>query len=93
MDTCKILKLSFGIEVPDVESLGPLVAQAIEGKVQAMEQSQTELYKNVFGLIVLGRFIPQGGGLAGGGGSGGGGPERQLTIRLIIVLVSCLPAS
>ena len=68
-------ELSFGIEVPDVESLGPLVAQAIEGKVQAMEQSQTELYKNVFGLIVLGRFIPQGGGLAGGGGSGGGAGE------------------
>ena len=63
--------LSFDIEIPDAESLGPLVAQAVEGQVEQMQQNETRLYKNVFGLIVLGRFLPPGAGLAGGGGGGG----------------------
>ena len=63
-------ELSFGIEVPDAEELDPLASQALEERIAAMEQNETELYKNVFGLIVLGRFIPQGGGQASDSGGG-----------------------
>ena len=66
-------ELSFGIEIPDIESLGPLAAQAVEARVKEMQQNETKLYKNVFGLIVLGRLIPDDGGL--GSGSGGGTNE------------------
>ena len=66
-------ELSFDIEVPNVESLGPIGADVVKGKLDQMQQSQTELYKNVFGLIVLGRFIPDEGGLASGGSGGGVG--------------------
>ncbi len=64
--------LSFGIEVPGSEDLDALSAQALEESIAAMEQNETELYKNVFGLIVLGRFIPQGGGQAADSGGGTG---------------------
>ena len=64
-------ELSFDIEVPNVESLGPIGSDVVKGKIKAMQESETELYKNVFGLIVLSRFIPNNGGLASGGSGGG----------------------
>ncbi len=63
-------ELSFGIEVPNSEDLDALASRALEERIAAMEQDETELYKNVFGLIVLGRFIPQGGGQASNSGGG-----------------------
>lgn len=66
-------ELSFDLEIPNIESLGPLVAQAVQEKIDEMQQNETQLYKNVFGLIVLGRFLPPGAGLADGGGGGGAG--------------------
>ena len=63
-------ELSFGIEVPNSEDLDALASRALEERIAAMEQDETELYKNVFGLIVLGRFIPQGGGQASSSGGG-----------------------
>ena len=63
--------LSFGIEIPNAESLGATGGVSIQQNIEKMEQNETQLYKNVFGLIVLGRFIPNEGGL-GSGGSGGG---------------------
>ena len=65
-------ELSFDIEVPNLESVGAGTAQVAKEKISQMQQNETQLYKNVFGLIVLGRFIPETGGLGGGGGGGGG---------------------
>ncbi len=62
-------ELSFGLEIPDVESLDFSTAEQIKAKISQMDD--TDLYKNVFGLIVLGRFIPQEGG--GQTSSTGGG--------------------
>ncbi len=62
--------IAFDIEVPDIESLGPGVAQIVKGQVDEMQQNETQLYKNVFGLIVLDKFLPRGAGLAPGGGGG-----------------------
>lgn len=63
-------ELTFGLEIPNVESLGFAVAESVKARIRQMEE--TELYKNVFGLIVLGRFIPQGGGQAADSGGGTG---------------------
>ena len=66
-------ELSFGIEIPNSEDLDVLAKQALDENIAEMEQNETLLYKNVFGLIVLGRFIPQGGGQASSSGGGTAG--------------------
>ena len=84
-------ELSFGIEVPDAEDLDALASQALEERIAAMEQDETELYKNVFGLIVLGRFIPQGGGqTADSGGGTAGAVNDQINNSVSQLLTSQL---
>ncbi len=63
-------ELAFDLEVPDVESLGFAVAEAVKSRIEKMDE--TDIYKNVFGLIVLGRFIPPDGGSASSSGGGTG---------------------
>ena len=65
-------ELSFGIEIPNAESLGATGGFSLTQNIERMQQDETLLYKNVFGLIVLGRFIPQGGGSAASSGGGVG---------------------
>ncbi|WKN46009.1 translocation/assembly module TamB domain-containing protein [Tunicatimonas pelagia] len=61
-------QLAFNLELPEI-SAGGLAADAINDRLNVIEQNETQLYKQVFGLIVLNRFIP----ISGGLGSGGGG--------------------
>ncbi|WPP48139.1 translocation/assembly module TamB domain-containing protein [Catalinimonas niigatensis] len=61
-------ELSFDIEIPELEASG-MSAQIIQNLVEQMQQDETQLYKQVFALIVLNRFLP----VEGGFGSGGGG--------------------
>lgn len=71
--TIEAPELSFDIEVPALSSGGANI-QLVEDVINQVKQNETELYKQVFGLIVLNRFIPttggfgssEGGGLAGG---------------------------
>ena len=61
-------QLAFNLELPEITA-GGLAADAINDRLNVIEQNETQLYKQVFGLIVLSRFIP----ISGGLGSGGGG--------------------
>ncbi len=83
-------ELSFDIEIPNAESLGATGGTSLTQNIERMQQDETLLYKNVFGLIVLGRFIPQGGSTAS---EGGGGWVKPPTIRSIIALANCSPAN
>ncbi|MFP4292200.1 MAG: translocation/assembly module TamB domain-containing protein [Cyclobacteriaceae bacterium] len=64
-------EISFDIDVP---ALGGASAdiQQIQTIIDRITRDQTSLYKQVFGLIVLNRFLPPDGGFGGGGGGGAG---------------------
>jgi len=61
-------ELSFDIEIPELTASG-MSAQVVQNLIDDMEQDETQLYKQVFSLIVLNRFLPAGGGFGSGGGS------------------------
>ena len=62
-------ELSFDIEVPELTAQG-VDAMLVQEIINSLETEQTAMYKQVFGLIVLNRFIPQTGGFGSGGGAG-----------------------
>ena len=70
--TIEFPELAFNVNVPNLEDLPAGQQVVVREKINLLKQNETDLYKQVFGLIVLGRFIPSGGGLASGGGGGGG---------------------
>ncbi len=59
-------ELNFDIEVPELAAQGSN-ALLLQSLISRLESDQTAMYKQVFGLIVLNRFIPTGGGLGSGG--------------------------
>lgn len=61
-------QLNFDIEIPELTASGASVIM-IQNIVDQMQQDQTQLYKQVFSLIVLNRFLPVEGGFGSGGGS------------------------
>jgi hypothetical protein len=61
--------LNFDIEVPALAG-GSAGVQEIQTLIDRVTRNQTSLYKQVFGLIVLNRFLPPTGGIGGGGGGG-----------------------
>ncbi len=63
-------ELAFDLELPALASGGPEI-QAVGEILNEIKQDETQLYKQVFGLIVLGRFIPATGGFGSGGQSDG----------------------
>lgn len=70
-----VLKLNGTLEEPDVAFTIELPAitdpnNAIAQRIKMIENDQSQLYQQVFGLIVLNRFIPTDGGLGSGGGGG-----------------------
>lgn len=70
-------ELNFDIEVPELAAQGSN-ALLLQSLISQLENDQTAMYKQVFGLIVLNRFIPTGGGL----GSGGGGYTTAVNERI-----------
>ncbi|MEO0332865.1 MAG: translocation/assembly module TamB domain-containing protein, partial [Bacteroidota bacterium] len=60
-------QLAFNLGLPEINA-GGLAASIIQGRLEEVQQDETRLYKQVFGLIVLGRFIPVMGGLGSGNG-------------------------
>ncbi len=71
-------QLSFDIEAPELASGGASV-QLVQDIILQIQQNETELYKQVFGLIVLNRFIPTSGGL---GTSEGGGTLASVNEKI-----------
>lgn len=70
-----VLKLNGTLEEPDVAFAIELPAitdpnNEIAQRIKMIENDQSQLYQQVFGLIVLNRFIPTDGGLGSGGGGG-----------------------
>jgi hypothetical protein len=61
-------QLAFDLRLPEITA-GGIYSDLVTERLNQVEQSETELYKQVFGLIVLGRFIP----ISGGFGSSDGG--------------------
>ncbi len=61
-------ELGFDIEIPELPT-GGTSATMIQSIVERMQQDETQLYKQVFALIVLNRFLPDEGGFGSGGGS------------------------
>ncbi|MDF9800533.1 translocation and assembly module TamB [Catalinimonas alkaloidigena] len=61
-------ELNFDIEIPELTASGSSVIM-IQNIVDRMQQDETQLYKQVFSLIVLNRFLPVEGGFGSGGGS------------------------
>ncbi|MEM9674139.1 MAG: translocation/assembly module TamB domain-containing protein [Bacteroidota bacterium] len=61
-------QLVFDLGLPEITA-GGIYSDLVTERFNQVEQNETELYKQVFGLIVLGRFIP----ISGGFGSSGGG--------------------
>ena len=57
--------VAFAIELPAISDSNNEIAQ----RIKMIENDQSQLYQQVFGLIVLNRFIPTDGGLGSGGGS------------------------
>ena len=70
--TIELPELAFNVNVPNLEDLPAGQQVVVRERINQLQQNETDLYKQVFGLIVLDRFIPSGGGLASGGGGGGG---------------------
>lgn len=63
-------QLRFALGLPEITA-GGIYSDLVNERLEQVEQDETQLYKQVFGLIVLNRFIPISGGLGfGGGGSG-----------------------
>ncbi len=71
--TIQAPELAFDIEIPDLSSLQGQNAVLAQDVVKDVLRDKTLLYKQVFGLIVLNRFIPASGGFGGGGSGEGGG--------------------
>lgn len=59
-------EVAFAIELPAISDPNNEIAQ----RIKMIENDQSQLYQQVFGLIVLNRFIPTDGGLGSGGGGG-----------------------
>ena len=68
---------SFDIVVPEGQygAFSTVVAQRLD----QIKQNESELFRQVFGLIVLNRFIPMDGTT---GGAAGGGPEGAVAARI-----------
>ncbi len=54
-------ELDFDIEIPEMTAQG-VSAEFVQNVISQLERDQTAMYKQVFGLIVLNRFIPTSGG-------------------------------
>lgn len=63
------LDVKFDIEVPNS---GNSEASQLQNVLSNMRSDESELNKQVFSLIALNKFLPQGSNILGGGGSGGG---------------------
>ncbi len=66
-------EIGFEIELPASRDDFSAVAQ----RLKMIQQDQTQLYQQVFGLIVLNKFIPIEGGFPSGGGGGGAAMVNQ----------------
>ncbi|MEQ9440788.1 MAG: translocation/assembly module TamB domain-containing protein [Cyclobacteriaceae bacterium] len=62
-------QLRFDLDLPEI-SAGGIYSDLVSERLKQIEQDETQLYKQVFGLIVLNRFIPVSGGLGSGESSG-----------------------
>ena len=69
-------QLAFDLALPEITA-GGIYSDLVTERLNQVEQNETELYKQVFGLIVLGRFIPLSGGF-GSGDSGYAGVNDQI---------------
>ncbi|MFA0961428.1 translocation/assembly module TamB domain-containing protein [Roseivirga sp. BDSF3-8] len=49
--------LTFDIEVPEEES--GMIGNQVVQKLESIRQNESELYRQIFGLVVLGRFLPE----------------------------------
>lgn len=89
--TIEAPELTFDIEIPALSSGGASV-QLVQDVVNQIKQNETELYKQVFGLIVLNRFIPTTGGFGSGDGGGGfaGGVNEKINSSVSRLLSSQL---
>ena len=68
-------EFSFDIVVPESEfNMSSAVAQ----QIKEIKQDQTKLFRQIFGLIVMNRFIPESPSLGGGGG----GAEQAINSRV-----------
>jgi hypothetical protein len=63
------LEVKFDIEVPNS---GNSEASQLEYRLASIRADESELNKQVFSLIALNKFLPEGSNVLGGGGSGGG---------------------
>lgn len=77
--------VAFGIELPAITDPNNAIAQ----RIKMIQDDQTQLYQQVFGLIVLNRFIPTDGGL---GSSDGGGGAAMINQRVDASVSSILTA-
>ena len=68
-------EFTFDIVVPET---GYSMSSAVAQQLQDIKRDQTKLFKQVFGLIVLNRFIPAQPSLGGGGG----GPQQAINARV-----------
>nr|WKN39070.1 translocation/assembly module TamB domain-containing protein [Tunicatimonas sp. TK19036] len=62
-------QLRFDLDLPEITA-GGIYSDLVSERLKQIEQDETQLYKQVFGLIVLNRFIPVSGGLGSGESSG-----------------------
>ncbi len=81
-------QMAFNLGLPDANTSG-LNNGMISGYLEKIQQDETQLYKQVFGLIVLNRFIPISGGL-GSGNSGLTSVNDQLNGSVSQLLTSQL---
>lgn len=70
-------QLAFDLGLPEITA-GGISSDLVSERLNQIEQNETELYKQVFGLIVLGRFIPLSGGFGSGDNSGFAGVNEQI---------------
>ncbi|MEM9833526.1 MAG: translocation/assembly module TamB domain-containing protein [Bacteroidota bacterium] len=81
-------QLAFNLGLPEINA-GGLAATLIQDRLEEIKQDETLLYKQVFGLIVLSRFIPVTGGL-GSGNSGFASVNEQINGSVSQVLTQQL---
>jgi len=88
-------KLDFDIRLPELEnntgnvSSSPF-ATAIENKLKSLRQDQSQINKQVFALLILGRFLPENTSdfFSGGSGGGLGGTAQNAALTSVSKLLS-----
>ena len=88
-------KLDFDIRLPELDnnsggtSSSPF-ATAIESKLKTLRQDQSQINKQVFALLILGRFLPENTSdfFSGGSGSGLGGTAQNAALTSVSKLLS-----